>query len=351
MPPGGITSSRAEQPISCNDPKKKKGRITKEAIRVGDLFILTYNYMDKDIMKHSLVSKDVRWVNVQSPTAEELADFVRETGVDKEDAEFIAQAHQRPEVALKPGYILLLLNVPVFERKLRVTMGSSLYFVIKERELFSLHYDPIVSIDAIRKDFEASPEKQEDYFGEDALSLCLYIINSIYNGAFRKLDRLSKHIDIAEDAVFLGNERKMVEEISILTRDVMDFRRVIRPQASLFRVRPNHNFLNTENSIRWVRIHGLLMKMWEHLESMFESVKELNNTNFTLLQHKENELLRTLTLYSILVIPMIFLVDPYFAPGAANADIWDKAVFWLVMGLLVVALIGIAFGFRKKRLL
>jgi len=302
-------------------------------------------------MKHALISKNVRWVNIQSPTAEELADFVRETGIDKEDAEFIAHVHQRPEVTVRPKYILFLLNVPVFDRKLRVTMGASLYFVIKEREIFSLHYDPIIAIDGIRKDFESSPEKQEDYFGEDALSLGLYIISSIYNGAFRKLDRLSKHIDIAEDAVFLGNERKMVEEISILTRDVMDFRRVIRPQTSLFEMRPNHPFLTTDNSLKWMRIHGLLMKMWEHLESMFESVKELNNTNFTLLQHKENELLRALTLYSILVIPMILLVDPFFTPGSQDADILDKVVFWLVIGVLSVTLLVIALRFRKKRLI
>ncbi len=278
-----------------------------------------------------------------------MADFVRETDIDKEDAEFMAHIHQRPEVAVKPHYILLLLNVPVFDRKLRVTMGASLYLVIKEKELFSLHYDPIISVDSVRKGFESSLEKQEDYFGEDALSLCLYIVNSIYNDAFRKLDRLSKHIDIAEDAVFLGNERKMVEEIAILTRDVMDFRRVIRPHTSIFRGHINHSFLTPENSLRWVRVHGLLMKMWEHLESMFESVKELNNTNSTLLQHKENELLRILTLYSILVIPMILLVDPFFTPGAADANIIDKVFFWMVIGVLVMALIFIGLRFRKKR--
>lgn len=300
-------------------------------------------------MKHALTSKEMVWTNVQSPTGEELAELVRNIDLDPVDAEFITQSHNRPETTLRQSYILMLIHVPVFDRKLRVTKSAGLYFIIKKNQLYSLHYDPIVTLDAIRQGFESSAEKTEEYFGEDALSLCLYIITLLYDGAFHKLERLGKHIDIAEDAVFQGNEKKMVEEISILTRDVMDFRKIVRPQKSLFGIVPQHEFINAETASKWGRVRGQLLKMWDLLESMVESVRELGNTNFTLLQHKENEILRLLTIYSIVVIPMLIFVDPYFAPGAVDANIKDKIAFWVVLGVLVTTLVVTLTKLKRKR--
>lgn len=302
-------------------------------------------------MKHQLSSKGLSWTSVQSPTPEELAEFVRTAGLLAVDAEFVAADHHRPEITVRSDYLQLLIQIPVFERKARLTTGASLYFIIRNQELFSLHYQPLVALDRVRRSFETSPERQEEYFNESALSLCLTIISMLYDSAFHKLERLSKHIDIAEDAVFQGNERKMVEEISVLTRDVMDFRKVIRPQTRLFARQPRHPFLVPEVITQWQRAQGQLLKMWEILESMMESVRELSNTNSTLLQHKENELLRLLTAYSIVIIPMLILVDPLFDPRAADASAIDAAAFWIVLGVLLLTLIIVLWRARRKRLL
>lgn len=299
-------------------------------------------------MKHNLSSKEVSWINVQSPEPQELAKFIREVNMTTADAEFLAQKYHRPTVTTRPDYIFLLIQIPIFDRKLRLTKGVSLFFFIKENTLYSLHYEPLILLDKIRKDFESSTEKTKEYLNESALNFCLDLINMLYDNSFKKLDRLNKHIDIAEDAVFQGNERKMVEEISLLTRDAMDFRKVIRPQKSLFSSPPLHPLVTKETSAKWQIIHCQLLKMWEALESMFESIKELSNTNFTLLQHKENELLRLLTVYSIIVIPMIILVDPYFSPRAADANSTDVVVFWTVLAVLVITLTGILIRFKKR---
>jgi magnesium transporter len=317
----------------------------KAVTRVCVLAMVAYTFIERTsqrIMKHTLTSKGLTWINVQSPEPEELAEFVRLVRPLPGDAEFLAQDHRRPEVAVRPDYLLLLIRVPVFDRRARVTRGAALFFVIKEHELFSLHYEPIVALDRIRRSFEESPERQEEYFEDEAMSLCLYIVSLLYDSAFQKLERLAKHIDIAEEAVFQGNERKMVEEISVLTRDVMDFRKVIRPQKSLFGVAFSHPLVTLDAAARWRRVHGQLLRMWEILEGMFESVRELANTNFTLLQHKENELLRLLTIYSIIAIPAFILVAPFNLPAVPFSSpifyglLWLVAIFTLILIVIFV---------------
>ncbi|HLD26177.1 MAG TPA: CorA family divalent cation transporter [Candidatus Andersenbacteria bacterium] len=301
-------------------------------------------------MKHELNSKDLHWLAVQSPTPEELAEFVRSAQVEPADAEFLASPRHRPEVTVRPDYILIMVSIPVFDRAVRITTGASLFFVVRSRQVLSLHYDPIVALDRIRQSFVESSARQEEYFADGPLTLALHITHSLYDGAWRKLERLAKHIDIAEDAVFQGNERKMVEEISVLTRDVMDFRKIIRPQRHLLSHLPRHELVTPPIAALWRRVGAAPEKIWETLEGMLESVKELAKTNFTLLQYKENQLLRMLTIYSIVIIPIWIFVAP-FDPFHGEGRRLDAVAFWSVLSLLVVLLLFILLHLRRRRVL
>lgn len=299
-------------------------------------------------MKKTLTSKDVSCTVVSLPSAEELAEVVRESGLSPVDAEFMAQERQRPEVAARSQYILLLVQIPVFQKQERLTHGVGVYMVIREKEVWLLHFEPLDILQDLTGELESNSEKQEEYFQGGSLGLALYFVRRLYGSAFRKIERLSKHIEIAEDAVFHGNERKMVEEIAFLTRDVMDFRRVIRPQRRLFAEPLEHSLATPEIQEQWRRLSAQIAKIWDMLESLAEAVKQLGKTNFALLQHKENQLLRVLTLYSSLGIPALLLVGPLFSPTASAAGM---AVFWIVLAGLLTTLFIALWRFRGKRIL
>jgi magnesium transporter len=288
-------------------------------------------------MKTQLTAKSITWHDIESPDGQELAEFVRATNLDRLDAEFIVQNHHRPEIAMRDAYVLLLLQVPTFDKKLRITYGVPLYILILEREVYTLHYEPIPLLARIVKDFTETPAKQEEYFDDTALSLALTIINNLHNGEFAKLERLQKHIEIVADAVFHGNERKMVEEIAVLNRDVMDFRSIMRPQRNVFATDPEHSFFDKESLSQWRRLHGQMQRLWDILESLSEKVHELGQTNDSLLQHKENQLLHVLTIYSIIAIPAFILVAPLNLPefeigsGMSYAFMSLVAIFTLLL--------------------
>lgn len=299
-------------------------------------------------MQQELTAKSITWKDIEAPVASELAEFVRTTNLARLDAEFIVQNHYRPEIALREGYMLLLLQVPTFDKKLRVTYGVPLYFLVMEKALYTLHYEPIPMLARIIKDFVETPAKQEEYFDDSALSLALNIINGLHNGAFGKLERLQKHIEIVADAVFRGNERKMVEEIAILNRDVMDFRSIMRPQRSVFSSDPEHPFVDAESLAQWRRLHGQMQRLWDILESLSEKVHELGQTNDSLLQHKENQLLRVLTIYSFIAIPAFIIVAPLNLPEFEIGS-FSFYLFVSLVSIFALLLIGIFARYSPRR--
>ncbi len=290
---------------------------------------------------------------LSQPSVEELAEFAREAGLLPIDAEFIAQERQRPEVAERPDYILILIQVPMFQKVERITRGVNVYLVVREGQVWTIHFEALPALERLWEELSKEREQQEEYFGETALALAVYLLRRLVAGAFRKLERLSKHIEIAEDAVFHGNERKMVEEIAFLTRDVTDFRRVIRPQRKLFDVPLTHVLANDSVRHQWWRLHQYTAKLWDILEGLDESVKQLGKTNYALLQHKENQLLRLLTLYSTLTIPVLVLAQaqPLLLPAEGSSRDVVKMLFWVLFFGLIVTLGTILWRFRGKRIL
>ena len=295
-------------------------------------------------------SNEVSWIRLNDAAPEELAALVREAKLSPGDAEFIVNNHQRPDVFVMDGYVVLLIHVPVFDRETRVTSATPLYFVVCEKTVWTVQEESIPVLGKLWQDFNENDVKRDEYFSEGAMGLALHIADTVQAGSFKKLSRLSKHIDIAEDAIFHGHERQMVEEVSLLMRDVMDFRKIIRSQVALFATLPEHKFVTDELAVEWRRLNGQMRKSWDILEGLFESTKELEKTNSRLLQHKENELLRMLTYYSIFSIPALYIfqaVNP-FASGVSSTML---ILYWGLLGLLVVTLAVIFLRFKRKRVL
>ncbi|GEM_PF-3289701 len=301
-------------------------------------------------MQVELSAKNVTWQNISAPTPEELAKLVRESNVMPLDAEFIAQNYHHPEVVVRPNYLLLLIHVPVFNKELRVTAGASLYLIAQGEKLWTVHYEPIIVLEKLIKDFTENPEKPAEYFDEGGVGLALHIVSEMYSTAFTKLERLYKHINIAEDAVFGGNERRMVEEVAILSRDVMDFRKIIRPQQRLFVTPLEHPLVSANAGIIWHRIAGQVDKLWDILQSLTESIDGVAKTNSTLLQYKQSQLLQMLTYYSILSVPVFILLTP-FTPNSSDSPLSFHLIYWGTLATLVLILGLIYFRFRGKRVL
>ena len=294
-------------------------------------------------------SNGVKWINTAMPTPEDLAGLVREAGLEPSDAEFVAQSQHRPGVTVRDNYMIILIQVPAFNKQLRVTSGVPLYCIIRQDRMWTVHYEPLVVLMKLLDDYASVAEKRDEFFMDGAMPLALHVIGRMYDSAFAKLERLAKHIDIAEDAVFQGNERKMVEEVSILVRDLMDFRKIMRLQINLFATPPLHPLLDAGLYQIWLRVNGQANKLWDLLESLFESMTELEHTNSNLLQYKENELLRMLTYYSIISIPLLLTMQPIYQYVGRN--VYLTVIYAIGVLVLITLLLYVFFRAKKRRII
>ena len=304
----------------------------------------------KGMIERLTSTSEITWTNVTEPSPEELVEVVRQADLSPYDAEFVAQPRQRPEVVAREKYLIILVHVPTFDRNSRVTTGAPMYLIVTKQEVVSIQHQQAVVISKAWQEYDESEEKREEYFGESGLSLALHLLQVSYRSSFQKLERLSKHVAIAEDAVFQGNERQMVEEVSVLMRDVMDFRKIILPQLNVFATPPDHDLVTAPLRDQWRRLHNQAQTLWDILEGLVESTIELRNTNDSLIAHKESELLRLLTYYSTITIPVFILLSP-INPLDPNTSTLNVSIFWIVLAALLITLLAIFYRFRGRKVI
>jgi magnesium transporter len=76
-------------------------------------------------------------------------------------------------------------------------------------------------------------------------------------------------------------------------------------------------------------------------------VEALEDTNESVLSHHVNEVLRVLTAFSVIILPLTLLASIF----GMNVDFpFDQTVsaFWTILGVMIVVLLGMVGYFRRR---
>ena len=172
----------------------------------------------------------------------------------------------------------------------------------------------------------------------------------LLESCFPKLDHISKKLEYIEDEIFSGHEKEMVFELSLSKRDILNFRRIIKPQYSVFESLSQKNFKLTEPSLKpyYQDLLGTNIRILNNLESAKETVESLEETNNSLLSNKLNLTMKILTIFSAVMLPMTV----YSNILAMSADIpfgKDPNAFWIHLGIMLFLSVATIAIFKARK--
>jgi magnesium transporter len=83
------------------------------------------------------------------------------------------------------------------------------------------------------------------------------------------------------------------------------------------------------------------------LENYKEVVEALEDTNESVLSHRVNEVLRVLTAFSVVVVPLTFVASLW---GMNVGVPWEGEIqgFWITLAGMMVLLVGMVTYFRRR---
>jgi magnesium transporter len=150
--------------------------------------------------------------------------------------------------------------------------------------------------------------------------------------------------------MFEGRSAEVVRDLSNVKQEIISYRKIIKPERSTLRLLERHveRFLPEELELYFDDIVDAAERIWDLLDNYKEVVEALEDTNESVLSHRQNDVLRLLTIFSVTMLPLTVLTGLFGMNVAFPGEGTDEA-FWIFLGLLVATLVSMIAFFRYKR--
>jgi magnesium transporter len=292
------------------------------------------------------------WIDLESPSREEILHLSEEFGLSKLVEEEMFSSTLRSKVDLYDNFIYLILHFPVFNKKNKLRNDQELDFIIGKNFLITVRYELIDPISQFASLFENAELLDEHKKISDAGIMFMEMMKQLYKTSLKELEEITNRIPEIENNIFNDKEETMVKIISNTNRKLLDFKQAIRFHEDILRSyeSASQRFFGERYSYFATSITSEFNKVNNMLEGHYDMLKELQRTNDSLLSAKSNEILRTFTILTFVMLPLT-LITGIFGMNTVSGLIFIKSVndFYIVLGAMVLTGLCMFIFFRMRK--
>ena len=130
---------------------------------------------------------------------------------------------------------------------------------------------------------------------------------------FPILNKIIENVDGIEERVFDEKAREMSREISLVRRDVIAYRRIMRHQTDALEAleKKEFPFLKVNPDVYFGDLVDHTRRIWVELEEIKEVLEGLSDAYSSLTSHQTNEVIRTLTIITTIMLPLSVVASLY----------------------------------------
>ncbi|MFO8101756.1 MAG: magnesium/cobalt transporter CorA [Dehalococcoidia bacterium] len=305
----------------------------------------------------SVSSGRLRWIDIHNPTLQDIDYLAENYPFHKLELDDCLSRIQRPKVDYdeEDNYLFLVFHFPVFNKEARLTTISQVSIFLGKDYLITLHEGNLKPLTKFFVDCDANEETRQAKMSSSPGYLLYVILDRLVDYCFPILNKIGSNIDAVEEKVFSEDAREAVRELSMLRRDVLSFRRMIRPQTEVFEwlEKSDLSLIKEDPEVYFGDLADHNHKMMDTLDEYKEVIEGLNDTNNTLTSFRINQVMRVLTVISVILLPLTLIASIYGMnidlPLGHQADSGDSIAFPALIAIMGVIMLGMLAFFRAKR--
>jgi magnesium transporter len=256
-----------------------------------------------------------------------------------------------PKVEEFPDYLFVIVNPLLVNQwpsdQDNVAVTTQLSATITETRLITYHEQPINSVEQVKRYLERHADQGRR--GPD------YIFHLILDGMVDEyaplLDSLSDRLDDLEDSVFEGHAGRALPSLLHLKRRLTNVRKTLTYEREVLArmARGEFELIDERETVYYRNVYDHLVRFTELTESSREMVADLLQTHLSVTSNRLNEIMKVLTIFSAVILPMTMVTSVYGMNFTHMPEI-DKpwGYPWALCLMAAVGFIPLAI-FRWKR--
>ena len=185
--------------------------------------------------------------------------------------------------------------------------------------------------------------------GTDYLTFTL--LDIVVDNYIYILSILGEKIENLEEVLLLNPNQSVMEEINNFKRELNFLRKNINPAKEMITslAKMESDFIKEENDMHYKELQNNISQAIETSDSYREILSDQLNIYHTTISSKLNDIMKFLTIFSVIFIPLTFIAGIYGTNFDVLPELHYKHSYYIMWGVMIVVALGMLVYFRKKQ--
>jgi magnesium transporter len=299
-----------------------------------------------------LTANGLTWIHLESLDPETVNALRARFGWHPLDVEDVLSKRQRPKIDdyADEGYLFGVLHFPAYDKAIQRLNAGELDFFLGPDYLATMPNVELLPVTRLFSRCQEDERFREELFGKGSGRLLYEVLDDLFDYCFPILDKIAYKLDSIEDDIEALRSEEIVTDISKAKQEIISYRKIIKPQRPALRLleRRIERFLPENLELYFDDLVDASERIWDLLDNYKEVVEALESTNESVISHRQNDVLRILTVFSVILLPLT-LISGIFGMNVGFPGEGSHVAFWVIVGLMVATICGMVAFFRYKR--
>jgi magnesium transporter len=265
--------------------------------------------------------------------------------------EDLVSPSERPKLDERDEYLFAIMQFPVPDARNRLTRSGEADFIIMKDVLITAHDGTLKKLTQIFAHAELDKRDRDLRFGSASNDAFYALVDTLVDSISPILNHVDETIHRIEQRIFEVDARSMVQDISFARRDVIALRRIVRQQVPVIEglAASEHPLLRSDQEAYFDDILDHILTARDIAEEDYEIIVALAETADTLVSHRINEVMRGLTVMSVIMLPLSLIAGIFGMNVVFPLDGEQPLSFIVIMLSMVIISVIMILIFRQRK--
>lgn len=295
----------------------------------------------------SVGQREVTWINVEGTGDVELLRKIgAKFGFHPLTLEDVINAGQRPKVEDFGDYLFLTAKIPQKEESTASIDLNQINLFLVQNFVLTIH-DSGEAFESVRQRIKEDRGRirkmKADY-------LAYALIDVLVDLYFPLMEAVGNQLEAMEDELQENPSPQIVRQMREIKRSLVQIRSSIWPMREVISsLQRGESKLITEGTGIYLRdIYDHTIQIADIVESYRDILSEMFNVYLSVTANKTNEVMRILTIFATIFIPLTFFAGIYGMNFEYMPELKWRPAYFVMLGLMAV-ITGFMLRFFKKR--
>jgi magnesium transporter len=294
-------------------------------------------------------SEGMSWINIYGihdlELMQKISDIFQLHPIFVED---IMDTDQLPRYEDGDTYEGFILKMLTYDDNVRLISAEQITIILGEKYVLTLQEQRGDVFNQIRERIRSTKKRSRltdsDYFA-------YALLDTIVDNYIVIIETLGRHVEAQEEELFGDPDKSIVQEIYKLKTELSFLRKSVRPVREMMGhlMRSEHTLFKDKYITFLKDLNDMVQQATDAIELYSGMISDHLNIYHTVVSNRTNEVMKVLTIFASIFIPLTFLAGIYGMNFEYLPELkfhYSYPIFW---GVVILVGVGLLIYFKRKK--